>query len=98
MACKSCACGNKPNHLRLPPRGPWDQLASQGVRRTCESDDLSVQVTAPVGWTVAPSAVSVFHQHLLDADGNPIACLLTGPGKAGSFQLTGKDNCAAYPG
>lgn len=96
MSCANCACGTNPNHLHIPPRGPWDALNALGVRRTCQSTDSSVQVAAPDGWSIQPSSVSPFHHHLVDDSGNAVACLLTKPGSGGtgSFQMTSHDNCA----
>ncbi|MBX9686067.1 MAG: hypothetical protein K2X27_05165, partial [Candidatus Obscuribacterales bacterium] len=97
MNCKTCSCGSTPNHLHIPPRGPFEKLAEMGVQRTCVSDSQSVQMAAPEGWSIEPTEVSPFHHHLVDAEGKLVACLLTKPGSggAGSFQLTSKDNCAA---
>lgn len=97
MNCKSCACGNNPNHQFVPPRGPWDELKALGVRRTCVSTPHAVQVACPENWSVQPTEVSPFHAHLCDETGKPVACLFTKPGSggAGTFQMTSQENCAA---
>lgn len=97
MSCNNCACGSKPNHLFIPPRGPWAELKAAGVRRTCVGDQNSVQVACPDGWSIKPTDVSPFHHHLVDESGKAVACLLSKPASAGvgSFQMTCQNNCAA---
>lgn len=94
-SCTACACaGNK--RITIPARGPFEALEVLGARRTCIADFGSMQIAVPKDWSIQPTSVSDFHQHLTDGEGNPIACLLTKPGSGGtgSFQICTKDNCA----
>lgn len=102
MTCNSCACGSNPNYAYIPARGPWAALKAVGVTATCQSetsDEIGtiIKAVVPPGWSVVATELSPFHRHLVDAEGKPVACLLSKPasGGAGSFQMTEPGNCAA---
>lgn len=89
-----CNCNNK-KLLRIPARGPIEALEALGASSVERNID-TVGLQVPDGWSIQPTSVSQFHQHLVDADGSPLACLFIKPGSGGtgSFQLSSKDNCA----
>lgn len=89
-----CTCGNT-KVLRIPARGPVEALEALGASRQDSNFD-SIGLSVPASWSIQPTSVSHFHQHLVDGDGNTLACLFSKPGSGGtgSFQLSSKDNCA----
>lgn len=94
--CTTCACGDN-KHVHIPARGPFEALEALGAKRTCVPATFdSMQIAVPKSWSIQPTSVSPFHQHLVDGDGKALACLFSKPGSggAGSFQIATKDNCA----
>lgn len=78
----------------LPKRGSLDALLLRGLQPTGRSNDVANEVAVPAGWSIRPSEVSPYHQHLCDHEGVRVTCIFLKTGASGTFQMRTESNCA----